>query len=341
MLHIHGQVMPAQGYLAVDFFFILSGFVLCFGYEKKSRSNGYFWGFLRDRLIRLYPLHLLTLSVYVPMCIFFYMTSGGQLLEQNWIGFPINALLLQAYGIPMSGVLNAPSWSISVELFVNVFLALIIYALSRSKSVLIFVFFVVFGAYAASYASFGNLGGIDQSSLIYVNAGMLRGFGGIFLGVLIYHSYRAFERQVDRSPIRIALVAAIAASASIVSFLGMIWAWFPDFAYIPMFFAAILFTALWEKSAPISNKRLAAFFGASGALSYAVYLCHWPIITFIRYQLTYAWQLPVDIERPSHGAVAVLLILIISAFVHYRFELPIQRALRSGAKPAGARYSFG
>jgi len=46
---------PYRGYLAVDFFFMLSGFVLAHAYEERLRSGMKAWRFMRTRIIRLYP----------------------------------------------------------------------------------------------------------------------------------------------------------------------------------------------------------------------------------------------------------------------------------------------
>ncbi len=56
MLHHNGRALAPGGYLAVDFFFILSGFVIPFSYEEKLRSGMSFSNFLGRRLIRLYPM---------------------------------------------------------------------------------------------------------------------------------------------------------------------------------------------------------------------------------------------------------------------------------------------
>ncbi|MEO6395122.1 MAG: acyltransferase family protein [Devosia sp.] len=63
-----GDMLPA-GYLAVDFFFLLSGFVLAHAYDGRLRTTMSPLGFMRARLVRLYPLYLLGLVLCLPLAL--------------------------------------------------------------------------------------------------------------------------------------------------------------------------------------------------------------------------------------------------------------------------------
>jgi peptidoglycan/LPS O-acetylase OafA/YrhL len=68
--HLHelfGRLIFPHGYLAVDFFFMLSGFVLRFAYQQRLDTGWSLSRFLRVRLIRLYPLYLLGLLLGLGM----------------------------------------------------------------------------------------------------------------------------------------------------------------------------------------------------------------------------------------------------------------------------------
>jgi peptidoglycan/LPS O-acetylase OafA/YrhL len=97
----------SRGYLWVDFFFLLSGFVLCHVYaEDFLRRRLHFREFLGKRLARIYPMHLFTLLV---LLIPFFGASGDRL------SFSTNLLLLHAWGTDSQLAWNYPSWSISAE----------------------------------------------------------------------------------------------------------------------------------------------------------------------------------------------------------------------------------
>ncbi|KAA6341559.1 hypothetical protein EZS27_010629 [termite gut metagenome] len=104
-----GAIFP-EGFLGVTFFFILSGFVLSYSYwGKLSERKIHFWDFLKRRVIKLYPLHLLCLFVALVFSRFSLPIKTiipNMLLLQSWI--PIQ-------GYYFSG--NAVSWCLSNEIF--------------------------------------------------------------------------------------------------------------------------------------------------------------------------------------------------------------------------------
>jgi peptidoglycan/LPS O-acetylase OafA/YrhL len=111
--------MIGKGYLGVEAFFTLSGFILCHVYLQGVGAGRFKYGdFLWNRLARVYPLHLVTLAGVGLMA----LAAGlaGIAVDQNmlaWSALPANVLLVQAWGFaPVSGW-NHPSWSISAEWF--------------------------------------------------------------------------------------------------------------------------------------------------------------------------------------------------------------------------------
>ena len=108
-----------KGYLGVEAFFTLSGFILCHVYLQGFGTGKFKYGdFLWNRLARVYPLHLVTLAGVGLMA----AAAGlaGIAVDPNmlaWSALPANLLLVQAWGFaPVSGW-NHPSWSISAEWF--------------------------------------------------------------------------------------------------------------------------------------------------------------------------------------------------------------------------------
>jgi peptidoglycan/LPS O-acetylase OafA/YrhL len=111
--------MIAKGYLGVEAFFTLSGFILCHVYLQGFGGGKFRYGdFLWNRLARVYPLHLVTLAGVGLMAA--AAGAAGIAVDHNmlaWEALPANLLLVQAWGFaPVSGW-NHPSWSISAEWF--------------------------------------------------------------------------------------------------------------------------------------------------------------------------------------------------------------------------------
>ncbi len=110
----------AKGHLAVDVFFVLSGFILSYVYLPAiERGDFRFRSFMTKRLARIYPVH------FVTMILALIVIVGGSLagLTQTPIGglakpLITNVLLLHSFGLGSRVLnLNYPSWSISAEFF--------------------------------------------------------------------------------------------------------------------------------------------------------------------------------------------------------------------------------
>ncbi|CAN5313246.1 acyltransferase [soil metagenome] len=124
----------AQGNLAVDFFFVLSGFVLAHAYLSQVRDRRLdVRQFLVRRFGRLYPLHLVTLLFYVVLVATAALIklplpnperyTGGQLV--------LNLLLIHGWQVRDAGAWNYPSWSISAEWFAYLMFPLLVTGVLR------------------------------------------------------------------------------------------------------------------------------------------------------------------------------------------------------------------
>ena len=111
--------LVGKGYLGVDLFFILSGFILCHVYlqgfgERRFRYAEFLWA----RLSRIYPVHMVTilgLGAMAAAALALGLHSGEKVLI--WPSLIPHLLLLQAWGVAPLGGWNHPSWSISAEWF--------------------------------------------------------------------------------------------------------------------------------------------------------------------------------------------------------------------------------
>lgn len=131
----------SEGFLGVSFFFILSGFILSLNYRDKFINKKItLKKFYIARFARIYPLHFITMIVSIPA---FY--SGYKNLLYN-------ILLIQSY-IPNSKTFfsyNAPSWSISDEMFFYALFPVLIINISKISEyfkiliLLVFIFIIIF-----------------------------------------------------------------------------------------------------------------------------------------------------------------------------------------------------
>lgn len=109
----------AKGYLGVEVFFVLSGFILSHVYlaaagEKRFSYGGFLWA----RLARVYPLHLATL--FGVMALGLGAVAVGMSIDGNvlsWDTLPAHLAMVHAWGFASEAGWNHPSWSISAEWF--------------------------------------------------------------------------------------------------------------------------------------------------------------------------------------------------------------------------------
>lgn len=111
--------LVAKGYLGVELFFVLSGFILCHVYLPPFEDGRFRYGdFLWARLARIYPMHLVTLIAMGFMAGAALMV--GLPVDRNVLSLatlPANLTLTQAWGLSPVAGWNHPSWSISAEWF--------------------------------------------------------------------------------------------------------------------------------------------------------------------------------------------------------------------------------
>ena len=107
-----------NGARGVDFFFMLSGFVIFHVYERQIADGKFsFWRFCVKRFARIYPLHLVMLLGYVAFA------QLGNNSTEGWIP---SLLLVHAWSTTDGLVLNGPSWTLSAEAFAYILFALVV-----------------------------------------------------------------------------------------------------------------------------------------------------------------------------------------------------------------------
>lgn len=174
------------GYLAVDFFLVLSGFVLSHSYLYKERQLTSV-EFINHRLARLYPLHIFTLITYISVFLLANHSFPGSLfsLIQHFT-------LTHNIGLnPSSLSFNYPSWSISVEFWVNILFVSFITRLTKNST-------LFFMAMLGILIIFSNSGHLDTHSFNYyqfINSGLIRGLSSFLLGILSYRIYLFYKNN--------------------------------------------------------------------------------------------------------------------------------------------------
>jgi peptidoglycan/LPS O-acetylase OafA/YrhL len=288
--------------LAVDIFFILSGFVLTKSYYFGKRTFG---RLVLARIARLYPLHALTLLM--TLCIFLAASK-----PVDWAVALQHAALIHNIGLPPNRIdLNGPSWSISVEMALSL---LFYWAIRRDRDSLVPPL-IVLGIFFAYLGLDSNLDAAAENKFAIVNAGLLRGIAGFCLG-----SAACMITERYGSELRKYSWLALPLFLAIVPFF-LIGNLTPQAG---VFFELITFLFLIISTA---NDELSFLtfppFVFLGTISYSVYLLHMPV------SFAMEFSLPEEAVRGAGKLAQLAVILTAAALSHRFYEVPLQRFIMS------------
>lgn len=312
----------------VDFFFMLSGFVMVQGYRSRLGSAREYGEFLRARWARIYPLHVLILACYLLLIAIAHLLhvqpNHPEILALS--GLPANLLLVQAWGFLDHPSFNVPSWSISAEWFVYL-LAPAVFAIVRRVS-LSFSMLCTLLMVIAMIAVHNALGGQDWMDLTY-QFGMLRALPSFFAGAATAEAI--CNGQLRGKP-SWWTVHALAASALVVLSLDV-----RRELVLPVFCSLIVFAALADagKVPSVMKNRVLLVLGES---SYALYMSH----VLVSVPLLVAARRLHLIETPWTFAFAFASfgITIVLSLLSYRyFERPMRSWITRVAKTPSANPS--
>jgi peptidoglycan/LPS O-acetylase OafA/YrhL len=304
-----------SGYLAVDFFFVLSGFVIALNYGlvvQQPSIRTYGW-FLSRRLARIYPLHIAILGAFLlnPLAIMLFSTAKEPGARYDAIYYLASVFLVQNWGFTRGLAWNIPAWSISTELAAYLLFPLIGVAVSRICSsraacllLAILVSLLLTAAFQeASLPSLGN--GIPTH-------GVARCLASFTLGVIAAHYFVNYQDQL-RGQRRIFLTVALATFAA-CALLDV-----PNYWYVPgCFTLLVLYFASRDEDAPplLTSKWLVYL----GEISYSTYLVHYLIKDWVKF---------VSAGPGGPELAAYLGLVLLSSFLLYRYvETPGRSWLR-------------
>jgi peptidoglycan/LPS O-acetylase OafA/YrhL len=192
----------SHGFLAVDFFFILSGFIISANYLKPLASadrKGVLL-FIYRRLARIYPLHIVLLLMYVSVPLAIWCCSSSGLNQDRFsVAYFIQSIfLLQNWGISTRLDWNIPAWSISTE-----FAAYLVFAglalsglLARLKTVHALIFMPVFWLTIVAVFDFK---GLESIGMAIPEMGLLRCVLQFAMGSLLWVILRSRVGQFRRT----------------------------------------------------------------------------------------------------------------------------------------------
>ncbi|WP_259779436.1 acyltransferase family protein [Aestuariispira ectoiniformans] len=317
----------ANSDLMVDFFFVLSGFVIAYNYETKITCFKSLCIFQAKRFLRLYPLHFVTLILFLFIELAKYafeqktgIKAYNAAFSSNDLGAFLNNIFLTQALFEQNLTFNTPSWSISTEFYTYaVFGILLILFQSRRSKIIVNALIIVTAAITLH---------ITNTAGAMTGFAIIRCIYAFYLGYVVYLVGRRLAPKIPGSVGTILLIG----SAVAVTFKG-------DFPLIlfPLLFSATIL-ALFRSGptlpkAILCNRQLVFL----GTISYGIYMWHnfawWTITQILRFVLHFPIAknpetgkdfLNVDAVTSSIMIVVGLIVVLILSWLSYKYiERPI------------------
>jgi peptidoglycan/LPS O-acetylase OafA/YrhL len=303
----------AKGYLAVDFFFLLSGFVIWMSWSERLRAGGVaaIPEFLKRRIARIWPLHLFMLG-FGALLALLLVATGRDAPHFPLAELPLHVLLLQNWGFTSALSWNDPAWSISCELAAYLLFPLLVLSIDWRRVPTPAILAAIAALLVLLHTVFAMRGettlGLDIPRL-----GLIRCVLEFACGTAIGALWQRW-RETWRLP------AIACAAAVLVLLAGWIAGPLPETIAVPAAFAALLLALALTAGKP-GNPLEGRAVHYLGEISYATYLGH--------FLLWFAFKLVLvsDARAVAPPLIALYLALVLasSAALYHWVERPAQR----------------
>lgn len=349
-----------HGYLAVEFFLLLMGYMLAYAYDRRWEEGMSLWGFFRRRLVRLHPLVIS--GVLLGLAVYFLQGAFGEVWLGRWSAtMPAWQVLLYALWamtmVPVVGCggminpFNACSWTLYYEYAGNILYALGLRKLGKRVllgcALVALFFWVCFVMHVNLNGIFGtHVALFDKVASPKMRWSIVCGWQDV-----AWHVYGAFVRLalplflgllLARLKWRITLKKG-ALGLAVLVFVGVLYTPFTyrlggpghywvnalfEILAVTVVFPALILVGVGNRVDPASRlARVLAFFAE---LSYPLYMSHFMFIG-----LFYSW---VSAFAKTHGTAAVfagsfvfyLLLIALACLVMRFWDRPIQKWLTKG-----------
>src|SRR5450432_264630 len=322
-----------HGYLAVDFFFLLSGFVVAYAYDDRWGKMTQ-WDFYKRRLIRLQPM--VVMGSLIGAALFYFQASPTVFPEIA--GTPVwKMLLMMLIGCTLIPVpismdirgwqemhpLNGPAWSLFFEYIANILYAVIV---RRFSKLLLSIFVSLAACMMLVYLVNGKQGdliggwSLNQEQLFI---GFTRLLYPFFAGVLLCRAGKLIH--IKNAFWWCSLLLLVAFSLPRMGDEHSLW----KNGLYDAFCVIIIFPLIVSIGAggTLSNSKSTRISNFLGGLSYPLYITHYPLI----YVFT-AWVVDNKIPMGAKGLLFGLLLVIVSITIAWAclklYDEPVREWLR-------------
>lgn len=312
-----------HGYMGVDLFFILSGFVLAHVYGPQVEAGRFHYGsFVWARLARVYPLHLLTLAAMVAIW------GAGTLIGATFEPKAFNVehivhhlLMIQAWGFVDADGWNFPSWSISAEWFAYLMFPVLFGAVALLRRAPL-VALLLSAALTVGLSMLVARYGMELHKMTW-QGGALRIVPSFLAGCALWQIGRTMKPMA--APLAWAGIAASVAWIVVTAETAL-----PSVALWPGLVGLVFFMAA---SATSTSGAVCAtpLWVWLGEISFAVYMVHLPVDIAFFQIVERVIGVPTGPMAFALVGVAMALTVAVAAASHTWFEKPVRDVMRKYA----------
>jgi peptidoglycan/LPS O-acetylase OafA/YrhL len=311
-----------HGFLAVDFFFCLSGFVIGYAYDNRIGKMDV-WEFFKSRLIRLHPLVIMGSVLALLGFLFDPIVTVADAYSAGKIALIfLCSILMIPYPVVTERYfnlfnLNAPAWSLFWEYVANILYALILYRVNRKWLILPALMAAAGVFYVAVYS--GNLMGGWSGGTFW--DGGIRITYSFLAGLLIYRYNIIIKNRLGFLGLSVLLFLAF------VMPFGS-WNWLTEPLVVLVYFPLLVSLGAGATLKP-GLTNICIF---SGNISYPLYMTHYTFIwIFANYNTKYK---PSVSQLEYIIPISMLLLVGIAWLVMVVFDMPLRKYLTTKRKQA-------
>lgn len=304
--------LAVHGAIAVDLFFMISGFVMARAYEARFAGMTAI-SFFRIRMVRLYPVILIGIILSAALSVYFPNVAPS-VSGNAWL---LHTLVIPNFSTHLIFPINSILWSLFFEVFANMLHWRFFRLSTKSVSIIALIAGIVFIAAAAYY---GGAGVGAQPGDFW--AGFARVGWGYSVGIVVYRISQLAENKLPALP-AVALLLAVVLMLFFPPLAGKLRIAFPVFVGFPI----IVLLAASSRPLPAS---ISAPLNWLGEISYPLYAVHWPLLL-----MSSAVLARTDAFLPL--ITTVVLILLFASGIEYLFDLPLRSWVKSLAGSAKAQ----
>ncbi|MFX1695295.1 acyltransferase family protein [Paraburkholderia sp. A1RI-2L] len=310
-----------NGYLCVDLFFVLSGYVICSAYASRVTNSREVFRFVVRRIGRLWPLHVLSSVLFYGLLSLHAVTSHQPVLVPTLAEFVSLLTMTNGFNLFDHNIGNSVSWSAGDELYVYVVFAVTCIAL-RVRAFVLFAAFAIIGALIAFRINADYCFTHGACYDMTYSFGWARCLAGFFLGALVARHGNALHLVTSQKCQVIAAVGALV--------LLQIAAVVPPLAFGAPVVFGLLVASLARDSGPVAGLLRKRPLQYLGEVSYALYLSH---AVFLVYFINM-------VDVPGHqlawraGCCAGFLFasFALAHFLHRYIEIPLREQIYAFAE---------